>query len=139
MAKSILIDTGFWYGLFSPRDEYHSEALEKYELFEHNTIVIPWPTLYETINTRFSKNPEIMKSFENFLKQSNVVKIDDSTYKDNAIELVFKNAEKHRPYALVDMVLREIISDTNIKIDYLFTFNGGDFYDVCALSGVEIV
>lgn len=139
MAKSILIDTGFWFGLFSSRDKYHSEALEKYELFEHNTIVIPWPTLYETINTRFSKNPEVMKSFESFLKQSNVIKIDDSTYKDSAVESVFRHAEKRRPYALVDLVLREIISDTNIRIDYLFTFNKRDFYDVCASSGVEII
>lgn len=137
--KSVLIDTGFWFALFTNGDPYHSEALEKYELLEHHHIVIPWPTLYETINTRFSKNREGMKSFEDFLKQEQVIKLDDAKYKETVIDLVFRKAEEYNPYALVDLVLREIISDSSIKIDYLITFNERDFADVCALSHVEVV
>ena len=37
------------------------------------------------------------------------------------------------------VVIREMISDIDMRIDYLVTFNVKDFADVCAIRGVEIL
>ena len=41
--------------------------------------------------------------------------------------------------SVVDSVIREIITDINVKIDYLITFNIKDFQDLCALRRIEII
>ena len=51
----LLVDTGFFIALFDPRDNHHIDACEKQEYLENLSIVIPWPILYETINTRLVK------------------------------------------------------------------------------------
>lgn len=55
-----IVDTGFWFGLYDKNDslEYHNAAIRiapKLERF--NKIIIPWPSLYETLNTKFMKSP----------------------------------------------------------------------------------
>ncbi len=138
MAKSVIIDTGFWYGLFDPRDKYYTDSNLYFEYLEPHNVVIPWPSLYETINTRFSKKHTWMKSFEKYIKQEKVIKISDSNYRDNALDVVFDETKRCKPYSLVDLIIREMILDPETKIDYLVTFNESDFYDVCATAGIEI-
>lgn len=57
-SKTLLVDSGFFFALFNPRDRYHADACEKQDWLEILSIVIPWPILYETINTRFVRRPE---------------------------------------------------------------------------------
>jgi len=40
---------------------------------------------------------------------------------------------------MVDCLLRLILDDTNVKIDYLATFNKGDFIDICRKKRVAII
>lgn len=82
MAKNIIADTGFWFALCEPTDAYFNEANKIIELITDQNILLPWPTLYETINTRFAKRKDYMKSFEIFIKKSNVSLIDDGEYKE---------------------------------------------------------
>ncbi|MGB1204020.1 MAG: hypothetical protein ACPG5B_00150 [Chitinophagales bacterium] len=45
----------------------------------------------------------------------------------------------NRKLSLVDMIIRNILKDINIRVDYLVTDNTRDFADVCAMRGVEII
>ena len=78
--NNIIVDSGFWYALYDKRDQYHAEANELAEYLELGNIVMPFPTLYESINTRFTKRTDWMKEFERLLELNNVQLIDDSEY-----------------------------------------------------------
>jgi predicted nucleic acid-binding protein len=139
MAKNVIVDTGFWIALYDERDIFHHKAMETVGLISEQNLLIPWPTLYETINTRFAKRREFMQPFEKFINKPNVLLIDDEVYRENALRLVFENALiGKRPLSLVDIILRELLSDDSYKINYLLTFNTGDFIDVCKRRKIEI-
>jgi predicted nucleic acid-binding protein len=68
----IIIDSCFWFALYNPRDQYHSQAYNMWDDINTNTdkykLIIPYPTLYETINTKFSSDTISMKKFMKILK-----------------------------------------------------------------------
>jgi len=68
MAKSILIDSGFWYAFFNQRDQRFTNAQNLYEdhLYLH-TLILPWSTLYESLNTRFSRGIIWIKEFSKII------------------------------------------------------------------------
>lgn len=77
---------------------------------------------------------------EEFIKKPEVILFDDTNYKVNAIEEVFNlNRVTGFTYSLTDSVIREILKDINVKINYLATFNNSDFEDICQLRQIEIV
>ncbi len=134
-----LADTGVWYGIFDSRDSRFNEAQSKIIYFESLKIVIPWPTVYETLRTRFVKNKPALKLYEKFLKKSNFEYLDDSIYRNEAFELAIESSLRGRPLSMVDCLLRLIIDDPKTKIDYLLTFNQSDFIDICQKNRVEIL
>ncbi len=138
--KYALADTGVWYGLSDNRDPWYTQAQEKSEYFDLFTIVIPWPTLYEILRTRFVKNICVLQQFEIFLKNHPIVYIDDAIYRNDALALSIESSlRKRRPLSMVDCLIRLIIDDPNVKIDYLLTFNQSDFTDACKKNRVEIL
>ncbi len=62
MAKYVLLDTGFWYAFYDARDIYHKEATDLVEYVMFHRLIIPWPCLYENLNTRFVRRVEWLKS-----------------------------------------------------------------------------
>lgn len=136
MNKFILIDSGFWFALYNRTDQYHQDAVELADLLEDNTILIPWPSLYETINTRFCRNKNTIVGFESFIKNPNTKLINDVRYRDSELLEIFTS---NRNLSMVDRIIRSILSDTNYKIDYLLTFNPGDFIDICNYRRIEIL
>ncbi|HEY8780855.1 MAG TPA: hypothetical protein VIM16_04505 [Mucilaginibacter sp.] len=136
MNKSILIDSCFWFSLYDKRDRYHNKAIFLAELIHGNNLLIPWPTLYETINTRFSKNLVWLSGFESYIYKADTFLINDLRYRENALSEIFGST---RPLSLVDRVIRSILSDESLKIDYLLTFNTGDFIDLCNFRRIEIL
>jgi predicted nucleic acid-binding protein len=138
--NNIIIDTGYWYALFDARDEYHIEANELADYLELGNILIPYPTLYESINTRFSKRPEWMEEFKKIIERDNVTLIDDADYKESALNLTFETTLlQNRPISLVDTIIRIMLDDKNLKIDYLLSFNIGDFFDICQKRRIEFI
>jgi len=138
--NNIIIDTGYWYALFDARDKYHVDANELADYLELGNILIPYPTLYESINTRFSKRPEWMEEFKKIIERDNVTLIDDSDYKESALNLTFESTLlQNRPISLVDTIIRIMLDDTNLKIDYLLSFNIGDFFDICQRRRIEFI
>lgn len=135
-----LTDAGIWYALFERRDQYFAQAQEKVQYLDLFYIVLPWPILYETLNTRFVRNVAALRRFESYLKKPHVILLEDALYRDAALDLTMDSSiNRSRPLSLVDCVLRLMLDDVNTKIDYLMTFNPGDFADVCRSRGIELI
>jgi len=78
--------------------------------------------------------------FENILKKPKVELIDDNIYKNIALNEVFVFNRKHgHSHSLADAVIREILKDINLKVNYLATFNNKDFKDLCDRRQIEII
>jgi predicted nucleic acid-binding protein len=130
--KTVIIDSGFWFALYDKSEvERHRKAISIFDKIKETKIIIPWPTLYEILKTRFTKNRISMIQFELFLKKGNVIRLNDEVYKEDSLVDTFqKSLDHNRPISLVDVVIRNIISDEKNKIDYLVTFNEKDFVDI---------
>ena len=140
MPKIILTDTCFWLGLVDPTDQYHEMSKTVAELITGYDIIFPWPCLYETISTHLTRRRERLLFLEEFINKPNIILLDDAIYKTNALTEVFQlNRLSGFTYSLTDSVIREILKDINVKINYLATFNNSDFEDICQLRQIEIV
>lgn len=137
----ILVDSNYWISLYSPREmSNHQRAIQLTDILENNDVLLPWPTLYEFINTRLAKRKESLYSFEQFLLKPNVQTIHDDIYKDKAIKNIFLlNLTKEYSISLVDEVIRQMIVDPQLKIDFLLTLNKGDFQYPCQIGNVLII
>jgi predicted nucleic acid-binding protein len=135
-----IVDTGVWFAIFDSQDERYKEGQKKAELLEVLQVVIPWPTLYETLRTKLVKNAKALRQFETFLKSTTVIYLDDQPYRDEAFQLSFESSlREKRPLSMVDCLIRLLLDDVNVNIQYLATFNNRDFIDVCARRGIEII
>lgn len=56
--NNVLVDTGFWFALYDEKDQYHNKALKVMDRLINSRFLIPFPTLYETLNTSFVKKKE---------------------------------------------------------------------------------
>ena len=133
-TRYLLVDTGYFFALFNPRDQYHEKAVEKQEWLDELPIALPWPVLYETLNTRFVKNSEYIRKIDRIISKSSTEIIDDSRYRQDAYETLLNNS--HERKSLVDLILCAIIEDENVKIDALLTFNERDFKFLSQIKGV---
>lgn len=133
-----LIDTGYWFARLSKSDsnEYRSQIDDIDDCISlASEILLPWPTLYETLNTRFVEREKLVPEFERIIADPKYVKIDDSAYKHNCMSAVLK--QKRR--SLVDQILCAIMEEYSERIDVLVTFNPKDFIDVATKYQVEIL
>jgi len=140
----VLADTGVWYAMFDPGDQRWGQTAEKEELLELFNVVIPWPTMYETLRTRMVKNIRAMQRFEDYLKRPNLTFIDDTPYREDALDLTLKFSlrPQMRPIfkalSMIDCLIWLILEDANVNISYLATFNDRDFRDVCSKRRIEM-
>jgi predicted nucleic acid-binding protein len=138
--KTALVDSGFWIALLDERDQHYEEAQQKAETLFHLHYIFPWPILYETLRTRFVRRPLAVRKFESFLKRPNTTYLEDAKYRTNALAKTLSDRPHGvRAFSLVDNVLRMIIADTTVRVDYVLTFNTGDFVDVCRQRDVEMI
>ena len=138
--NTLLVDSGFFFALLDPRDQHHAAAREKQDWLEMLSIVMPWPILYETINTRFTRRPGTIARFESIIHAPETEFLDDGPYRLEAYEDTLAQAKASRhAMSLVDSVLCAILDDTNVRIDAMLTFNFRDFRPVCNLRGVELL
>ena len=138
LPHTAVVDTGFWIALLDDRDQHHHEALAKINLITSMNLIIPWPCLYETLNTRFVKNPLSMKTLHEYVQRPNTELADDTRYREAAYTQTFALAPK-RPISLVDVVIRCILDDVNVKKDCVLTFNPRDFEDICRKRQIEML
>lgn len=123
----IIIDTCFWIALYNP--EKHVERKDDIdfitEFIEDEEIIIPFPSLYEFLNSRFSRRNDALH-FQKLLAKPNYIKFDDNPYKDTALISFFEKAiNEYNDVSLVDEIIKEIIATETPKIDYLISFDEG--------------
>lgn len=139
-GKHVLIDTGFWFGLCDERDQFHKEAARIFVAIKKARVLFPWPVLYEVLNSKFIKRQTSVTQFDANLKSLKLDYIEDQLYRQAAYEeSVALALPNKRRISLVDMVVRHMLVDVNLRIDYLVTFNDGDFFDVCKKRRIEII
>ena len=133
ISKYVLTDTGFWIALYNREErERHPKSVLIMDKIQKFHILLPWPILYEVLSTRFVKNRIWVDQFRKSLKTLNITYINDTPYRDKAIiETMRLSSVGKRKLSLVDMVVRFMLQDVNLKINYLITFNEKDFFDVC--------
>lgn len=137
MSKKIIADSGYWFALFNERDNHHCEAWVIQEETQIHSLVVPWPTLYEAINTRFSRRNHNVIQLKRFLDLPSTVLIEDEPYREASLAFVLEN--KTHTYSLVDHVVRSMLEDVSLSIDAFIGFNPRDFYDVCDSRGIEML
>ncbi|WAC14880.1 hypothetical protein [Dyadobacter pollutisoli] len=123
----ILIDTCFWIALYNP--EKHIQINDDInlitEFIENREIIIPFPSLYEFLNSKFSRKNDALH-FQKLLAKPNYIKLDDSPYKDVALNNFFEKAiNEFNDVSLVDEIIKEVISTQPQRIDYLISFDAG--------------
>jgi predicted nucleic acid-binding protein len=136
-----LADTGVWYAMFDRGDEHSSDVADKAAELERCRIVIPWPTFYETLRTRLVRNRPALQRFREYLKRPNLEYLDDTSYREGALELAFSSslAPRPRPLSMIDCLIRLILDDTGVKTHVLATFDNAHFIDVCRKRGIRMV
>ena len=139
MAKNILFDTGYWFALYDERDSYHENALLLFDYLYPHRILIPWPSLYETLNTRFVRRENWLADFKAVLNNKNTIQVQDEKYKYDVIKSIFLQSKSYKKYSLVDLIIREILLDVEVIIDALITFNIADFEDICWKRNIELL
>lgn len=137
MAKNIVADSGFWFGLFNARDNYHHEACLIESSIAVHKLLVPWPSLYETMNTRLMRRRTERDRFRNYLKSPSTVLLDDTPYRESSLNYVIE--QRSTNLSLVDHVIRSMLVDPNISIDALITFNPSDFIDICQARGIDLI
>ena len=137
--RSLLVDTGFFFALYDEREDRHADALKMQEWLEALVVVMPWPVLYETMNTRFARRRDIMTRFDALVSSRDTLLVDDSSYRSRAYGQAVASSQRGEPVSLVDAILQAIIGDVNIPIAAMLTFNRRDFAAVCAQHSVELL
>lgn len=140
MGKNIILDSCYWFALYNEKDQYHREAATISKHLDYHTLLIPWPSLYETVNTKFVKN-KWSDYFKIFIEEKNTVikLLHDDEYKSSAINSVFNQTKSSTKYSLVDLVIREMLLDVKLNIHAIVTFNSPDFEDICWEKNIEMI
>ena len=139
----ILCDSCFWFALCNEDDSYHLSAVDYLELFESSKdevkLIIPFPSLYETLRTEFCKREKAMLLFNRVIDAFGYFVFDDK-YREASYAIV-KSSQNYqgRHFSLVDMIIRSIIEDNNVRKDALVTSNVHDFDDIASVYGVDIL
>ena len=138
--QRLLVDSGFFFALFNDRDRHHDDANEKQEWLEVLSVAMPWPILYETINTRHARRPHWIARFESIVRSPDTELIDDAPYRRDALEDVMLRGKTQRdPMSLTDAVLHSILADPRIRVDAMLTYNHRDFFGICSSKGIELL
>lgn len=124
--KTLIIDTGYWIALFNPEKNVDKHDIVEFvtEIINDYQVLIPFPTLYEFLNSKFSRNRKAI-NFKNELSKPQYIMIDDSKYKELALSNFFEKTQhlNNEDVSLVDEVIKGMIDDTNLKTDFLITFD----------------
>ena len=148
--RRILVDTGIIIGYYDASDPHHDASVRLLgDWIVHpgpSQLVITFPVLYETLSTQFVKNQRRMTAWttdwNGWHAMNRLEFCEDDPYRNDALTQCA--AEVHRPphhfraLSLVDRILRALLDDPTVHIDSLWTFNPGDFADVCKRRNISI-
>ena len=136
---NIVVDACFWIALYDERDKYHIWANNTWKKLQGgNKFLVPYPTMYEFINTRLMRRKDGVEFFRVlFGKKDLIMRVSDEEYKEDALQITLQPSK--RTLSLVDTTIRLMLDDDRIKKHAMLTMNVGDFEDVCNRKGIEII
>ena len=136
---NIIVDSCFWIALYDKTDNDYVWANKKWEeLKDGNTFLVPYPTMYEFIDTQLMRKKEDEEMFRVlFSKRDLITRISDEEYKEEALQLALQPSK--RTISLVDMTIRLMLEDDRIKKHAMLTLNVGDFVDVCRQKRIVMI
>lgn len=141
---NVVVDSCFWFSLLKNRDsDYHNEAVKIYEMLNEIGVyfIIPYPSLYETINTRLMKEGHREKArwfFTQLISNNHFVIAIDDVYRNAAFQSTISE-QNDRGISFVDNIIREMLMDKASQIKALLTFNSKDFADLCYSNEIELI
>lgn len=124
--KTLIVDTGYWIELFNPENNPENQEIIELitDVIHEYQVLIPYPTLYEFLNSKFSRN-HWTNNFKEELDKPRYIKIDDAEYKERALTNFLEKNQyiNNQDISFVDEVIKEMIDDTNLKTDFIITFD----------------
>lgn len=130
IRRFVLCDSGFWIGLLTEDDPHHEAASRLYSEIERFYALLPWPCMYEFVNTSLLQRPARRSRMVALLRSPGVRRLSDAHYREGALDDCLRDDRRH--LSLADRVTRAIVQDPSVKLHALATFDVGDFADVCA-------
>ena len=129
--KRLLVDTCVWYALLDKQDDNAKYASKIENVLKTHQLIVPYPVLYETLNTRFSHNEykQCERIFRYLNDPEKCVKIPDDTYREKAMAIFEQNPTQSQTFALVDIIIRLMMDDVNLGPMIVYSFNVRDFID----------
>lgn len=136
--KRLIIDSGVWYAAFDQRDDKYVYSDKILNLLEMHELIVPFPSLYETINTRLLRNKYKQADylFEYLNDSKKVILVYDDKYREQALKSVSSNINHNKSYSLVDMIIRLMMEDSSLGHIAVVSFNIEDFIGV---NNVEVI
>lgn len=139
--KRLIIDSCYWFALFNEKDQYHHLANLMADNFSSPSIkiLVPFPSMYETLNTAFVDNKKQLQRLSEILANHEKVEfIFDDEYKESAYRKTI-GQDKWSKTSLVDSIILEMLEDKNLAIDGVVTFNSRDFAEPCRILQKEMI
>ena len=104
--KRLIIDSGVWYAAFDQHDDKYVYSDKILNLLEMHELIVPFPSLYETINTRLLRNKYKQADylFEYLNDSKKVILVYDDKYREQALKSVSSDLNQNKSYSLVDMI-----------------------------------
>ena len=114
------------------------EALANKEWLDQFSVVLPWPILYETVNTRIARRRAELSRLDAVIRRPTTTRLDDSPYRIECYEKISRKTQMlQQSTSLVDYIMLAILDDSNVRIDAMLTFNHRDFKTFCAQKNIE--
>ena len=81
--KRLIVDSCVWFALLDKGDDKHRYADKIKKVLEIHELIVPFPTLYETINTRLTRNEyhQMEGLFGQLYKEGHVTLVSDTKTK----------------------------------------------------------
>lgn len=148
--RRVCADTGFLIALYGEQGAQHTRALFWFEqLFTKpgHQLLLPWPALYEALNTRLVRDPRQIVAMERdwilLRRNGRLDYLSDEPYREDALAGVFteirRPRQSYRRLSLADRVIRVLLGDVALKIDVLLTNDESAFHDVCRIRSLEMI
>jgi hypothetical protein len=148
--KRFLVDSGFILALYKNEGEQTTRVRETFERVissSESLLVLPWPIMYERLNSEFVRNKGWIKRFN--VDWSNLQRARKFEYADDAPfreackkELLGLSPERigrFKGLSLVDRILMDLIDDRSRNIEALLTLDLKDFSGFCSKKQIEIL
>jgi hypothetical protein len=149
-VKRFLADTGYLLALCGDEARRTPAAKRTFDSLlsgRGNVLLVPWPILYEGLNSEFADNRSWMdrlaRSWDKLQRSKKFEFVDDAPYRQQCFEEFSGIAsERHGRFetlSLVDRILMDLLEDRSKPIEAFLTFDLRDFGNFCGKRGIEII